>query len=201
MIGATTLAGAPAHADNSTAERAGLRQPVVQAAKGEPTAAQLAKRNAFAERMGIPSIQVTGPWHLVNDHSGLCLTVAGASTANNANIVQYTCDFSYPYNEDWYFDGAHIINGHSGLCLTVAGASTADNANLVQFGCENTFPYNENWYAEPLYGGSYYWHLWNGHSNKCMTVGGASLANNANIVQYTCDYSYPYNEEWIIVAS
>jgi hypothetical protein len=42
--------------------------------------------------------------HLVNEHTGKCLTVYNASTVVNAGIVQSTCDFSYPFSEEWYFE-------------------------------------------------------------------------------------------------
>lgn len=43
----------------------------------------------------------SGPWHVVNRHSGRCLTVQNASTANNAYALQYGCDYAAPYNEEW----------------------------------------------------------------------------------------------------
>ena len=32
-------------------------------------------------------------YHIVNNNSGLCLTIAGGSTSLNATAVQYNCDF------------------------------------------------------------------------------------------------------------
>lgn len=83
--------------------------------------------------------------HLVNADTGKCLTMQGASTANNAMAVQYDCDSSPPFNENWVIDGNHIVNWHSNKCLTVYYASTAENITAVQFTCENSAPFNENW--------------------------------------------------------
>ncbi len=166
---------------------------------------QVAKRDVFAKQTGRSVAALSGPWHLVNIHSEKCLTVSGASTANNAGAVQYTCDFLSPHNEDWYLEDVygsgdywHIINAHSGKCLTVSGASLANNAGAVQYTCDLSFPYNEEWVLENVSGPRASWHVSNAHSGKCLTVFGASLANNAGAVQYTCDYSLPYNEEWAI---
>jgi hypothetical protein len=42
-------------------------------------------------------------YHIVNRHSGKCLTIQNASTANTAQAVQYTCDHNAPYNEEWSY--------------------------------------------------------------------------------------------------
>ncbi|GIH08266.1 hypothetical protein Rhe02_63330 [Rhizocola hellebori] len=166
---------------------------------------QLAMRDLFAKQTGRSTAALSGPWHFINRHSDKCLTVSGASVANNAGAVQYTCDYSAPHNEDWYFEDVygtgnwwHVINAHSGKCLTISGASGANNAGAVQYTCEYNSPYNEEWYVYDVYGTGIYWHPINRNSGKCLTVSGASVANNASAVQYTCDYSLPFNEEWAI---
>ncbi len=203
LIFGATVVTSPAQAVDSAAPGAQVgqeRSPSPAAAIKTKTlsAAQLAKRDEFAKRSGVAAALLDGPWHIINAHSGKCLTISGAGTANTVNAVQYTCDYSSPYNEEWYFDGNHIWNGHSGKCLTVAGASTANNANAVQYTCDSGAPYNENWNLEDVYGSAIYWHIWNSHSGKCLTVAGVSTANNANAVQFTCDYTSPFNEEWRI---
>src|SRR5262245_38126406 len=95
-----------------------------------------------AKRSGLPAAARPEPFHIVHHHSGQCLTIQNVSTADNAPAVQYTCDNSYPYNEDWYLDGYHIVNRHSGKCLTIRDVSTADNAAAVQYTCDNSYPYN-----------------------------------------------------------
>ncbi|GAA1617354.1 RICIN domain-containing protein [Actinoplanes couchii] len=91
-------------------------------------------------------------YHLVNRHSGKCLAVQNAGTADNARILQFTCDNTAPHNDDWYLTSpfvnsseVHIVNRHSGRCLTVQNASLNNNAPILQFGCESNAPYNESW--------------------------------------------------------
>jgi hypothetical protein len=94
-----------------------------------------------------------------------------------------------------------VVNIHSGKCLTVLNVSTADNAQAVQYDCENDWPYNEEWtftFAGYDIDGLPTYKIENGHSHKCLTIYGASTANTANAVQYTCDNSAPYNERWLV---
>jgi hypothetical protein len=84
---------------------------------------------------------------LVNSASGKCLDVVGGSTADGANVQQYT-----PHgggNQRWLLRplGAApalpisplpwmyyaIVADHSGKCLDVADGSTADGANVQQY--------------------------------------------------------------------
>jgi hypothetical protein len=78
---------------------------------------------------------------LVAKHSGLCMDVAGSSTANNANVQQYTCNGGD--NQKWSIteqsDGSTTIkNKRSGKCLDVTAASTSNNANIQQFTCSSS---------------------------------------------------------------
>ena len=77
-----------------------------------------------------------------NKHSGKCLNVQGASTANSAHIIQYTC----VDNSDEMFetvpaarvngtDYYQLVNQHSGKCLNIQGGSTANSARLIQYTC------------------------------------------------------------------
>jgi hypothetical protein len=120
-----------------------------------------------------------------NDHSELCLTINGGSTANNARAVQYTCD-SHD-SRFWYLRAVgsgyyNIVNGHSDKCLTIAGGSKANNANAVQYNCDGHL--SRNWRVT---GTRPYVKIVNQHSNKCLTPAGGSQANLTQIVQYNCD--------------
>jgi hypothetical protein len=138
--------------------------------------------------------ELFGPVHIINVHSGKCLAVKNVSLQNNAEVVQYECDYSYPVNEQWYLKDNHIIAAHSGKCLAIQNASTGNNVNAVQYSCDYTAPFNENWVLVPVT--EYGYHLVNQHSQKCLVVKNASGSDNANAVQYTCDTSAPFNEEW-----
>jgi hypothetical protein len=76
---------------------------------------------------------------LVARHSGKCLDVAGVSTADGANVHQWTCLFAQR-NQEWrlvqkdngYFT---VVARHSGKCLDVAGVSISEGANVHQWTC------------------------------------------------------------------
>jgi hypothetical protein len=77
-------------------------------------------------------------YNIVATHSGKCLDVAGASTANNANVQQFGCNGGD--NQKWAISevaGGYtvLVNKLSGKCLDVAGAETGNNANIQQFDC------------------------------------------------------------------
>ncbi|MEU4449619.1 RICIN domain-containing protein [Actinosynnema sp. NPDC050801] len=187
-IGAVNLAGAPAHAGDSGP---------VAASGSEVRQAQVEARRAdVARRAGVSADMLDGPWHIVNRHSGKCLAVNWASHDERAWVVQHTCEYSAPYNEEWYFDGAHIVNGHTGKCMAVNWASHDERAWVVQHTCESSAPYNENWNREHLASG--YSHFVNQHTGKCLAVNWASHDERAWAVQHTCEYSAPYNEEWLV---
>ncbi|MEU8404280.1 RICIN domain-containing protein [Nonomuraea sp. NPDC048892] len=79
-----------------------------------------------------------GAYVFIARHSGKCLDVAYASTANAAAVVQATCRFTN--NQRWRIktnaDGTkRVIAKHSGLCLDVANVDPADGARVVQARC------------------------------------------------------------------
>jgi endoglucanase len=80
----------------------------------------------------------TSAFALTARHSGKCVDVISASTANGAEIAQYGCNGGE--NQRWQFqdlgNGYHqIIARHSGRCLDVDGVSTANNARIIQWTC------------------------------------------------------------------
>jgi hypothetical protein len=141
----------------------------------------------------------TPTYWIKNVKSNKCLNVAGASTANNAAVVHYTCQNTYT-NDLWYLrydspgDYVWIVNVNSGKCLNVPGASTA-NVAVVQYTCQNTYT-NDRWYIESPHDTGW---IVNENSNKCLNVADASTANNASVIQYPCQFTY-VNDEWYLVA-
>src|SRR5689334_16612379 len=90
-----------------------------------------------------------GYYKLTARHSGKAVVVLGASTANSADVIQYTYASGSPANDEWQFAGLgngyyKVINRNSGRVLTVAGASTANGGDVVQYsyGGSNT---NDEW--------------------------------------------------------
>jgi hypothetical protein len=128
-------------------------------------------------------------------HSGKCLNVAHASTADRASVIQYTCVGAA--NERWRAvpqdDGSYqLVAEHSGKCLNVAGGATANRAPLIQYRCVGAA--NERWTPLDRPGGVAFT-LVAQHSGKCLNVAGASTANGAAVVQYDC-VAGARNEVW-----
>lgn len=76
---------------------------------------------------------------LVAQHSGKCLGVANASTADVADIIQISCD-SRKQEQQWAF--THVgssqylaVARHSSKCLDVFNNGTDDLAEIIQFRC------------------------------------------------------------------
>ncbi|MGR6921888.1 RICIN domain-containing protein [[Actinomadura] parvosata] len=123
---------------------------------------------------------------IVNQNSGKCADVLQASTANAAEIVQYTCTGAT--NQQWQLrdlgNGYHnIVAQHSGKCLDVNNASTANNAPVIQYTCGTGT--NQQWQLRPVSGTSYV-EIVARHSGKCLDVSGQSTADGARLQQYTC---------------
>jgi hypothetical protein len=141
----------------------------------------------------------TGPWHIRNKHSGLCLSIYLGSKRYGAPAVQVPCNDNYPATRGWYAAGFHFENGYS-RCLKVTGDSMDDDVVAVQMGCEYAPPHTENWLmvieSLPFTG----WvHLVNEHTGKCLMPFESSTVMNAAIVQYTCDFALP-SQEWKLEA-
>ncbi|MEU4836423.1 RICIN domain-containing protein [Streptosporangium sp. NPDC023615] len=118
-------------------------------------------------------------------HSGKCVDVVSASTADGAEISQYGCNGGG--NQRWEFrdlgTGYHqVVAGHSGKCLDVDAASTADNARILQWTCNSG--QNQQWQVQDA--GSGRVRLVARHSGKCLDVPSASTADGTRLVQYTC---------------
>ena len=73
-------------------------------------------------------------------HSNLLADVSGASTADNATVVQWAATGGN--NQKWQAVDAgggnvYLRAVHSGKCLAPSGGSTADGAAMVQLTCNN----------------------------------------------------------------
>lgn len=122
---------------------------------------------------------------LVARHSQKCVSVAGASTQNNADAVQWDC-VDAP-NQQWKLvatsAGYYNISAvNSGKCLSIEGASLQDNAKAVQWDCVNGR--NQEWRLVQKDNG--YFSIEARHSGKCLSVAGVSTQNNAALVQWDC---------------
>jgi hypothetical protein len=128
-------------------------------------------------------------------HSGKCADVVGVSTADGAEVAQYTCNGNA--NQQWQFEslgnGYHRITaGHSGKCLDVRNASTADGARAVQWTCNGNA--NQQWEVRDAGGG--YVRLVARHSGKCLDVPSSSTADGTRLTQYTCNSGQNQQFAW-----
>ncbi len=122
-------------------------------------------------------------------HSGLCMDVKEAGTANKVPLQQYYCNGGTAQlftlepvgNEGFY----QIRNYNSGKCLDVYGGSTAENAAVIQYTCHGDT--NQWWYQAPIISVPGYYHFVNRRSWKCLTVQYGSILSEARLVQYTCN--------------
>ncbi|MCC3764492.1 RICIN domain-containing protein [Glycomyces sp. TRM65418] len=128
-------------------------------------------------------------------HSGKCLDVIGASTADGAEVAQYTC--SGGANQQWRLQDAgggyvRLVAGHSGKCLDVEGASTANGARILQWSCNSGA--NQQWQVQDAGGG--YSRLIARHSGKCIDIAGSSTADGVRLTQWDCGSGQ--NQQWAI---
>jgi hypothetical protein len=131
---------------------------------------------------------------LETHHSGRCLDVASASTANGAFVQQWGC-YETP-NQNWTLTSLgngyyKMIAQHSNKCLDVASASIADGGTVNQWECYDT-P-NQEW--KLVQRPNSYFALVARHSGKCLEVREGNIYNGAGVVQQTCATDRPY-QEW-----
>jgi hypothetical protein len=126
-------------------------------------------------------------------HSGKLLDVFDASTADDANIVQWTANGQT--NQQWELRDAGggystVVSANSGKCLDVYGAATTDGARVVQWTCNSGT--NQQWRIQDL--GTGYVQLIVRHSGKCLAVQGAATTDGAQATQLTCGTGT--NQQW-----
>jgi hypothetical protein len=100
---------------------------------------------------------VAGAYTVVNQQTGKCLAVDGASTADGAAVVQQTCadgsasqqftltKVTYGGNDPRDYQ---LVARHSGKCVDVSGVSTTPGAAVLQWTCKpvnQSSPLNQTW--------------------------------------------------------
>ena len=127
----------------------------------------------------------SGYYKILARHSGKAVAVQGASTANGADVLQWT--YGGPAtNDEWELldlgTGYHrVANRHSGKVLNVSGAGTANGANVDQWTW--TGANQQQWEVSDL--GNGYHRLAARHSGKVLNVAGASTSDGANVDQWS----------------
>ncbi|WP_241266732.1 RICIN domain-containing protein [Streptomyces scabichelini] len=92
---------------------------------------------------GFTPVAGTADTYTISTHaSGQCVDVYGASAADNATIIQWTCHNGM--NQQWRLvpvtvSGTdktfNLVSVASGKCVAPSGASSASNTGLVQLPC------------------------------------------------------------------
>ncbi|WP_333767065.1 RICIN domain-containing protein [Streptomyces sp. IBSBF 2435] len=127
---------------------------------------------------------------------GQVANVRGASTANDAPVVQYP--WTGAANERWEADSAidgyyRFTSVHSGKCLNVRGGGTADDTRVIQYTCSDAD--NELWKFVPKGIG---YQIVVKSSGKCLNVRGGVGVDNP-LIQYTCTSQGTPNDVWLPV--
>ena len=138
----------------------------------------------------------TSAWYvLVNRNSGKALDVYNLSTADGADIVQWSRNNGN--QQQWQFvssgNGSYRVKSRlSSKVLDVYARSTADGGEVVQWPDNNGA--NQQWNVTVSNG---YATLVNRNSGKALEVQGASVADGGNVVQYSLWNGA--NQQWQLV--
>jgi hypothetical protein len=134
-----------------------------------------------------PPVPVSGYYRIMARHSGKAVVVQNASTANGANVFQWTYGGTQT-NDEWHLQNTiaglpvyRVTNRHSGKVMEVAGASTANGGNVAQNGW--TTQNHQMWQVDGL--GNGYYRLVVRHSGKVLNVSGAGTTNGTNVDQWS----------------
>jgi hypothetical protein len=124
---------------------------------------------------------------------GMCLDVAGASTADNVPVNQFPCHgganqrfiFVRVFGNLYEIRPVHSFSADK--CLDIAGASTADHAILQQFDCNGGGNQLFELLDDPgdQAGGSS--RIRAAHSTKCLDIPGSSATSGVTVQQFTCN--------------
>jgi peptidoglycan/xylan/chitin deacetylase (PgdA/CDA1 family)/endo-1,4-beta-D-glucanase Y len=134
---------------------------------------------------------LSGTYRLRAVHSQKCIDISGASTADGAAAIQYTCGTGD--NQKWAItncgSGVHVLKAvHSNRLMDVAGASMSDGALVQQHGTDDcsTATTDEKFKVYSKGSGQYQFQAV--HSGKCVDVQGGVTAtgNSVPIDQATC---------------
>lgn len=137
-------------------------------------------------------------YRITNRNSGKVMDVISASTANNAEIKQWT--WNGGTNQKWTFQDLgsgyyNIVNVNSGMALDDTGGSTSNGNAMQQYTISGTGNSNQQWQVTP--NGSWYT-ITNRTSGLPLNLTGGSLADGAVIQQYASSSSDP-NAQWQFV--
>ncbi|MER6170053.1 RICIN domain-containing protein [Streptosporangium sp. NPDC001681] len=122
-----------------------------------------------------------GNYTLVNDGSGLCLTVPGGSSSDGVQLTQSGCGGA---GQTWAVSGGstQLKATHSGKCAGVKDASTSAGKAVQQESCSGAS--SQTWNLTES--GSNY-RVVNAGSGKCLNTADNSTSSGALVQQNSCD--------------
>ncbi|HEV2783029.1 MAG TPA: RICIN domain-containing protein [Actinophytocola sp.] len=124
-------------------------------------------------------------YRIVNRNSGKCLEVAGGSTADGANIQQWTCTGGTNQRwrlEDLADDTSRLVNVATGKAADVANCGTGDGVDIRQWAWLN----NACQRFRLVYTNTGGWvRLVNQNSGRVADVANCSTADGADVRQWT----------------
>ncbi len=116
---------------------------------------------------------------------GMCVDVAGASTADGTPIQLHDCTGGSA--QQWTVGGDGSVRA-LGKCLDVAGGSTADGAQVQLYTCNGTKA--QQWTYTAAHD------LTNVGANKCLDAVGNSSADGTRLQTWTCTGAA--NQKWTV---
>ncbi|GAA4702942.1 family 43 glycosylhydrolase [Phytohabitans rumicis] len=124
-------------------------------------------------------------YRIVNRNSGKCLEVAGQSTADGANIQQWTCNSGNNQRwriEDMADDTSRLVNVGSGKVADVANCGTADGVDIRQWSWLNNTCQR---FRLVLSAAGGWVRLVNASTGKVADVANCGTADGADVRQWT----------------
>jgi alpha-glucosidase len=139
-----------------------------------------------------------GNYVITNRLSSKAIAVQSASTDENAGIIQFGYSAAAPNNDQWTLtlqpDGYYrITNVNSGKDLVIKSAGRERSDVAIQHTYSTAAPFNDEWSLVAVGGG--YYKIVSRNGDLVLNVDDASLADGANIIQYT--FTDVPQSEWL----
>ncbi|WP_432839954.1 RICIN domain-containing protein [Dactylosporangium sp. CA-092794] len=143
------------------------------------------------------SAAASDTWQIFNYYSGSCLHPQSHDVRPGTQVEQETCQGARVTDQMWHFEplsgGYYHIRNHGNVvqnvCLNVSGAVDTDRAKVKLWQCGAAPEHNDEWLPDLVARrDNLDWYmLINRDNGKCLNVEGASTADGADLIQYTCD--------------
>ncbi len=143
------------------------------------------------------AINYSGRYRFVNRNSGKVMEVPGFSTADNAQVKQYT--WNNGTNQLWTIQNLgrgeyRIVNVNSGKSLDNPGSSRTVGTNVIQYTANSNF--SQKWHIIACKDG-YYRFVSANTLGKTLGVSNASQANSAGVVLSL--FNFANDQQWQLV--